>query len=428
MINNHSRQLYQSLSTNHQPLPILSGAVLAKVIPYETLFQLVDRLRLSMWGFAVVGSLLVVWRYRWSGVLASVLTYSLGYYFFAWHVLAESLVIPAVIWIMLELLQKFFGSKLSPSSYSKSVNLLSHFLTGFYFFWLTFNLLPIWPFVFLASCSLWWLATKIERWLMLLGGVLPTLILFLSISPAGWWQQTAVNNVLYFIPFEAPHDLLHYLRILLYPWIHLVDLGQPVARLYLMCAVLIAFFIYQLKKNGQLSRSSIKWLVLLGAMLLSLNLRTSIISASFYQGFHVFPYFAGVASVASFLLTKWWNETAQIISAKSQKKIPNLNLTSKTNSQANQMMQLLKFWPVALLIIGVLSSSSWIIEIKDKVADHHVQYHEFASLGAALRTLVRGSLMTGPDGAGYLNMVSGLPLAGDQNFHLEWAYGKVPVS
>jgi hypothetical protein len=390
MITEFSRQLYGNLSTNHQPLPVLVGGLLAKVIPYSTFFQFIDRLRMSMWLFALITSFAVVVRYRWKGLWAVLFTYSIGHYFFAWHVLADALVIPAVLWIVLGLIDKKQHS-------------FDHIIFGVSAFWITFNLLPLWPFVLFTWVYYVWLHR--QSWKRVMSGFLvPTFFLFLMINPIRWWQETVMNNVLYFIPYEGKSDVWHYFRLLTYPFLHLKYLGSPVARLYVFGIALMGAWLIHLKNTSTLKKKDLFNILMLAIGVFLLNPRVSEVNASLYSGFHVFPYVAGMAVFMS---------------------VAFVSLFSHFSS--SKKMQSLIYLLCTVVVIFIVSNLGWVREKRDKMSDYYIQYDTFQAYGTALKTIASpgDTLLTGPDGAGYMNMMAGLPLAGKQNFHLEWAY-RVP--
>ncbi len=95
------KKLYSDLSTNHQPLPVLAGLALTKMMNFNTLYQLIERMRLAMFLFYCLAMWGLIIRFRWQGFWVSLLTFSASYYFFGWHVLAESLVWPFVAYVVL---------------------------------------------------------------------------------------------------------------------------------------------------------------------------------------------------------------------------------------------------------------------------------------------------------------------------------------
>ncbi len=391
MITDFSRDLYHNLSTNHQPLPVLVGALLAKVIPYATFFEFVDRLRLSMWAFALITSAVIVTRYSWRGLLSVLITYSLGHYFFAWHVLAESLVIPAVIWMSWSILDKD-QLKLDPVIF------------GLATFWITFSLLPLWPFVLLANIYYFQQSTQNHRKLQLLSPAVAFVGLFSYINFFEWLQEAVINNLVYFIPIEANNDVWHYLWLLLFPLIHITTPSHVISRFYISAIVIgIAYWVQLQSSSVKRWRATFQPLAMIGLVYL-LNTRVSQPNSIFFQGFHAFPYVAGVS-----VLTSW----------------ATIFLYQKLSHK--QSNNLLRNGIVITSCLILLTNLSWVWEKRNRLSDYNIQYDTFQAYGAALKTISHpgDSLLTGPDGSGYLNMMANVPLAGRQNFHLEWAY-RVP--
>ncbi|HEX7017677.1 MAG TPA: hypothetical protein VF209_02100 [Patescibacteria group bacterium] len=398
MISAFDRQLYSTLSTNHQPLPVLVGALLAETIPHDTLFQFIDRLRISMWFLAFFASLFLTWRFKWRGVVATILTYSLGHYFLAWHVLAESLAVPAVLWLLLFLADNWWPLDAPPSQVRQSLDAV---LTGLAIWWLGFTLLPLWPFAALSLVLSWQLFTTQERRLLLGSIFLPSLFLTWWFNPFYWWQETIVNNVLYFIPYETGHDPWHYLRLVAYPFFHIFSLNSPIARFYLAMVVLLLTLLVVKRPIIKWSRKNIFKVIGLFILVLCLNPRISQPNVTFYQGFHLFTYVAGVSVVISL-------GTEAIFSHFS-------------SSRKNKMIA---YSLGGLMVLLLINNLSWLSRPPDKLSEYYINYDTFQAYGNALKTISQpgNTLMTGPDGAGYMNMMAQLPLAGRQNFHLSWAY------
>ncbi len=252
MMTEYGRHLYIDLSTNHQPLPILVGS-LSKYISYNTLFVFIDNLRVLMWFFALVTSLIIVFRFQWRGLLSVMLTYSLSHYFFGWHVLAESLVIPSVIWILL-------------SIFDKKELLLDKFIFGVSSFWITFSLLPLWPFVLISNLYYFWSKKNTIKF-VLIGFLVPTLILFMFINPFNWWQETIVNNVMFYLPYEATQDIRHYFRLLFYPFLYLFQFENQIARFNLTFVSLIFVFFILFKRRIIENKKSILKLVIFALLI-----------------------------------------------------------------------------------------------------------------------------------------------------------------
>lgn len=371
------RVLYQDLSTNHQPLPIFAGQFLTTHIPYDSFFQFVYRLRVSLWLYAFLSVLILVYRFGLRGLSVSLLTYSAAHYFFGWHLLAESLVIPPVLWMLLALREKH-----------------QTFIDAAYFglalFIIAFSLLPLWPF--LAVSCLFYIYTfgwKTSQF-MLLSFLSGCVILFTQIHPYGWYVETIQNNLYYFIPYEATKDSLHYVRLLLYPIFN--------THLWYSVPFLLGLILVFVKRREK--RSTILIYLLLSFLL---NPRTSEVNAQFYGGFHLFPYIAGIGFLSFY--------AAQELHA--------LATTHKVRYGALSM--------AVYMCVVVCLNLAWVFEKRSRMQDYFIAYDTFQAYGSALKTLALpgDTLLTGPNGAGYMNFVADVPLAGLQHFHLEWAY-RVP--
>lgn len=392
MIQKYQLHLYSDISTNHQPLPILFGAVLSDSIPHNSFFQFIDRLRVSMWFFAFISSIAITVRFRWRGLLATTLCYSLGHYFFAWHVLAESIAAPAVLWILLSCFETLF-IKINHSK-------IDSLLFGLSSFVILFCLLPLWPFVATAN-MLYLLGKSTQLKAILIASLLfPSLLLGMFIEPTLWFQETIINNLLYFIPYETHTDTWHYLKLVFYPLQHVIAPHTVIAKFYSGVVMLLIIIGYTHSLNRQkLALSSWKKLLLFFTLLVLLNLRISESNATFFNGFHLLPYVAGISTLLSVAVLS--------LPKKLIRKHPSIIFGLGTG--------------ILLLFVNNLL---WILEIRDKQTDYYVQYDTFQAYGTALKTIsIPGdTLMTGPDGSGYININANLPISGKQNFHLEWAY------
>jgi hypothetical protein len=387
MMEEYGSALYKDLSTNHQPLPILTGAVFSKVINSQTLFQLIERLRIGMFLFNFLLSIFIVFRFRWKGLLSVLFLQSLAYLYFGWYVLAESLVTPFVSLIVLYLLEKLFEKKKSSIS---DLGVMS-----FSLFWVAFNLLPLWPFVGLVSLVyLFNLSFKDRKIFIGLIGFF-TLLLFTQIPFFNWVEETFYHLVKYYLPYNQELGSFGVLQIILLPLTSVFYLQNEVARFLFFGLLLIIF----------LSRDTIKkrkdWLQLglVIFLVIFLNNRVTDVKKVFFEGFHLYPFIGGFSALVSFV----------VIKGLSYKRI---------------WRSLLVGLVVSFLILG---NMGWFWESKDKVSEHNIQYGEQQAFASALEVLKDSEdrLLTGADGYGYINMVSGLPLADRQNFHLDWSY-RVP--
>jgi len=386
MMQRFDKNLYVDLSSNHQPLPILTGAVLSKFIQFNSLFQLIERIRLSMFAFTLLGSLLLTLRFKWRGLLSSILVQSVAYYYFGWHVLAESLAVPAIQFMLLALWSFHHRKKLS-----QQVLILDSILFGISSWWLVFSLLPLWPFVLIANASYGFLLYKknqLNAFLISLGTSAILLVgLFSFISPLAWWDETMANLFKYFLPYEAAFTAVDYLKIGFYPFFNMVVVDHFIGRWFLFLVLTLTFYL--------LFKRQI-WLVIISLlMLLLLNLRVIDSTQVFYTGFHLLPLMAGV-SVA----------------------------TAVFSIELMKIKAVSKAGILVLLTLLLINNVSWWGEKKDKQNEFSIQYGTFQSLAHAINSIKKDSdrIFNAPNGHGYLNMMADLPIAGRQLFHLPWAY------
>lgn len=389
-------KLYTEVTSNHQPLPILAGAGLMEVIPYNTLFQLIERLRLSMLLFQLVTAVVIVARFRWRGLLAVMLYSSLSFYFFGWYVLAESLAAPAIVWVVLALLETK-RSKATATHTSTSLDKTT-IVTQVALWWLFFNLLPLWPLVGLSQLWLWFHSTWLQRKLALAINLVLSVLLFLLVNPFDWFREAIMNNVQFFLPYEKTltADILP--RLIFLPFLSFLSPESATARFMAGCTfLLVALAIYWRKKLKQ--PYVILRIVFLVGLLLSLNTRVSDPEAIFYSGFHLFPYLAALSAVVAFGATEFF---------KLSKKLPTV----------------LRLLPAAFVILIVATSNPWLFSPSNKMSEYFIQYSTYEAYGKAIATVAPESatLLSGPDGAGYMNIMGNIPIAGRQLFHLQWAY------
>lgn len=370
MVFNFGRRLYSDLITNHQPLPVLFGGALVKILPYNSLYLLVERLRLVMFGGQLLWGVFLIARFRWRGLLTFGALLSLSYWYFGWHVLAESLAAPAVSALMLYVLSWSEGQ----------VRRFDSPLIGLLLFLSAFTLLPLWPFVALTGLWFLWRMNRSQRLQLLAFGLLPTLLLFLVVSPIDWFRATVIFNWQYYLPHEGQNSLWIFL---VYPFLNLFELSSPIGRWFWLTLPLIGLALWKRKK---------KWLFPL-ALLWILNTRVSQPNATFYLGFHLFPYLAGWSALAAAAGVQLWSHARRRLS----------------------------FVILAILFLAMaVNNFSWVAERKDKMNEYAIAYDTWQAMANAINTIKKSgdTLLTGGDGTGYLNILAGLPMADNQNFHI----------
>lgn len=388
MISDYGKVLYKDLSTNHQPLPILVGAIFSKVIRFTTLFQLVERLRIGMLFFNFLVSLYLVFRFKWKGLLSVLFLQSVSYLFFGWYVLAESLVAPFVSIVVLNLLELFFDKK-------DKQKVVDGLVMAFSTFWLAFNLLPLWPFIAISSLVYLYKSSLKIRKIFLSSFLIFSLLMFTQFPILSWLEETFYHLIKYYLPYNNELGLGGFLQLFLLPLTGLLHFQSVVPRFLFVSTVLIFIFGFKLFKEKKKRVA----FVLLFLLVLFLNTRVTDVRKVFYTGFHLYPFIAGFSAFLSFFVVSFLQK-------------------------AGKKQFILTIFIILFLLIG---NMSWAGEKKDKVSEHNIQYGEQQAFINALSILKikEDRLLTGADGYGYINMVSQLPLAGRQNFYLDWAY-RVP--
>ncbi len=397
MMNNFDKSLYIDLSTNHQPIPVLLGALLMKIISFGTLFELIERIRISMFVFHFLAGAFLVWRFKEKGLFATLLTHSVGYYFFAWHVLAESIAIPAVIYLVLLVLERV----LTKTTVSDQQRLVDTVLAALALVWCGFTLLPLAPFCVLAAGALFLTATKKERIYAASTALIAVAAMFSFISPSDWYRETIYNNTHFWIAYEEPLSAAQWFAVALFPFLSFL---KPFNRNSLMLSVpiliLLGGWLYRYFKNhSSLKKINFTYVwkaAFVYLLLISLNSRIYEYPVAFWTGFHLYPFIAGFFSIFGVVFFE----------------------TFKAKKALHSAALVLVILPLIVL------NTPWILEDKDKLNEYHVQYgtrDSYAQLIAVFKT-EGDTFFSGSDGYGYMNITSGLPIAGRQLFHLQWAY------
>lgn len=381
MMLNFGKRLYLDISTNHQPLPIIFAAIFFRLVQFNTLFLLVERIRQVMFLVSFLGAAWLVCRFSWRGLLASLLVEAIKFYLFGYHLLAESLIMyPAMYMVgvvgelvMIKAQKKWFDD----------------FLMGMAGFWLVFNWLPAIPFVVISSLVYLWRTSKTGRVIYVIAGLVPTLLLFFFINPFYWYEETVQNLIKYYLPHEQSFlSLWDYWQFLLYPVRGFLYLPQPLP-LYLagISLMFLLAFIHKTSKEK---------FILLGLylMVVSLNLRIVRVNVAFYEAFHLLPLVAG------------------------------LTMLALVGSNRPRIVR-------GVLILGLLVFTvlPWWRAKADKFNEHFIQYSDFESAASAIAVMKdkNSTLMTGPM-HGYVNIRSGVPLADRQNAHLDWSFRSKKLS
>jgi len=386
-------RLYQDLITIHQPLPVLVGGLFSLLVPHATLYAFISRLRLLMALFWAGAGAVLVWRFRARGLVASVITCLHAFAYFGFFVLAESLVWPAVAYLILAIAEQWWP----PADMARVQRPRDSIIWGALCGWLIFNLLPLAPFIIVATIIYAW--PRRQAWrrevLLVFGGFLLVAVpIFLLVSPVSWFRQTIVNFTQYWsadIQSSAPAALTHLGLWFTYPLVSgFISYRSPSL---LIWAVLI---IYPLIISYTHSRQQGRRVTLLYVLVVLLNNRVNTPAATLYEGFHLLPYLAGMAAFSAAVWCELWPRATRRIRA-----------------------DVIVLSLVASGIVG-----AWLIQGDDRQDKYEILFLPEQSLINVINILKKPGdrLLTGEEGYGYINLLTGIPFADRQNFHLYWSW------
>lgn len=395
------KSLYRDLSTNHQPLPIITAYAFWKVIKFSNLFMLIERVRQFMLFLSFLGAFLLSVRFGARGVIASIFIEIIKFYFFGYHLLAESLVVYPLMYL---------GGVLGENAFLNVKNRkwlkLDGYIFGFCIFWIAFNLMPVWPFLFFSVTIFLYLRRKILKqtstFSILLSFFVPAFILFIAVNPLRWLQEAVINNLKYFLPYDTSLTIQSYLSFLIYPFLSLQNLNQVIALYYFLLLILslISAAIILLKSQRKIRTGTI--FLLFYFLLILLNLRITTLNIGFYTAFHVLPQTAFFTMLAIQIIYTAY----KILIIPSERKI---------------------FSGIVALtgIILIVNSSAWWREstLFDKWNEHFIQYGDDESIGMAISAIKadNDTLLAGEQN-GFINITADVPLATRQTAYLSWAY------
>lgn len=392
------KSLYVDTAMNHQPIPYLIGAVITKVTPFNTLFQLVKRVRVMMWLFVLALSFILTIRFKWVGLLTSLALGFTSFWYFGFYVLAESLAAPVIALHLGLLLLKLLPIKtkqLQPSS--KKQEMCDATIFGLASVWLSFTLSPLWVYILISGITYYVLSSKTAKTFVAGSALIGLGIIFAIVSPVGWYEQTIYNVTHYVIADYAADQFIHFLMMFFYPFRSFFYLGSSVGQFLFAQLLVVVIGLLVLIKNKKLELVTMgKWLLVLVTVLL-INNRVYQLPAQFYQGFHLYPFIAGWSMLVMYFAI--W-----------------------TVAKVNQLWLKLTFG--FIILVSLVIATPWIFEKQDKLNEHFINYGGFQSQASLIQALKSPgeTLLTGPNGDGYINLVADIPFAGNELFHLAWAW------
>ena len=342
---NRGYKLYKDLSLNHQPLVYLGSSWLQKITKPNSVFLLIKSHRLAMFGYAAIWSILLTWRFGLIGLLFVSIFEWLKFYLFGNLWLMESMAVyPAVY-----LLAVFLQSQLKSVWPEKKEAVF----LGFCSFLIFFNLVPLWPWL-----GLIWLILLIKNrkqflW-QVLGGLIPTIILFILISPIDWFRETVFYNVVYAMPqLSTVKTSSDWLKIVFFPFLSFATKNSFQAQViqWLTTGWLITLIILVVKKQKKAW-----WLLGTYLLMILANLRVLSPGSVFYEGFHLLPWL-GLLLISFLIHLK-------------QVKKPII-------------LVIFSIWGLSLLI----NHNMPYFWQTDSMSEYHINYSRFDDLNFAVKTL-----------------------------------------
>lgn len=368
----HNHPLYSQLSTNHQPIPIYLGGILAHSIQFQVLFDFISGLRLAMWMWWVVWGMAIVVRFGVKGLIAWACAVVAAPLLLGFYVLAESLVAPAIVYLVLLL-----SSRGKVGNTSSRLDLLVSLLLLLFIF-----LSHASSWLFVVGCGA--ILSYTYRTRLIVPAIIVGVIGFAIVGyPIAWFEETVRNVALYFVPFMHGDDsLLLWIFKLLYPFVSFFHLHQPLGLMVTVLALPVMFGLFHAPFRGYR---------LVVAVVLLLNTRLDSFEHAYYGGFHLYPLLAGLSGLVV------WN-------------IPS-NFSSKLALGMGMCIVIAAPWV-------------WFSPNRSNTFnDYMVSYGDAEAYGKAIHILkAPGDELFAGEFGGYMTLVAKLPLYADQHALLPWSW------
>lgn len=287
------KKIYKDFFMQHQPIPTIISAVIQKIDPVNSIFLVVKRHREFVFIFSLLSFVLLTFRFGMVGFITAIL-YELSKFTLLGNLfLAESLVVPAVLYCI--------GSITSALTGHKHFSLFDLIIISFSLVYITFSLLPIFPFVIVSLIVLFTMLNgKLRlRFLSILGFIIFVIIILLSrfISFEPYLEDTISINMFEFAPYEIKdHFIIAFFKIILFPFI---VLSYPHKDFYLLLQIISVIFVFSL--IVLLIKRKFKISLITYFLFISLMLRPWSYD-TLYSGFHFIPAFAAIIWLSLFVM------------------------------------------------------------------------------------------------------------------------------
>ena len=282
---NKGYKLYSGLSTNHQPLVYILSSFAQKISQPNSLFMLIKRGKEAVFFFSFVSSLLLILSIGPIFLIFIFFFEMTKFFLFGNLLLAESLVIYPLIFIIHQSFKVIFY-KFKPEKWSQAVFGLANFF-------IIFNVLPVIPSLLILDIIYLMKIKKIKHFS--LGLILPIVILFLLIPVSDYLRETVVYNLKYAIPLISPiKEKKEILQLIIFPFKFFFKFKDSILHQlirFISLFIMINFLVFLTTKK---TKKIMSWLFFL-LIILMLNTRNiNVKEVYYYNGFHLLPWYAGL--------------------------------------------------------------------------------------------------------------------------------------
>lgn len=295
LMNEQGYKLYDSISTNHQPIPYLLSMVVQKVSQPVDVYSLISWHRMVIIAWSLGFSVLLVFRFGRKVIPFIIIFESIKYFTLGNVFVGESLVAyPLVYWFI-----SFFELMVDDVFFNED------FLLGVLSSLIVFLMLPMGLPLFVLTLLRYYFSKGKGLFKYLLGSLIPMIVVFLFVSPVDYFRETVVNNFSYAIPvisevnsvsdffqlFTLPISTYFTERSMLNNWIS-----------YFSFFWWFSILMMSVKRKSKLVLS---WLILFVLWGMT-NTRNLMPDVMYYEAFHLTPWLAVGIMMAILLFRKTW--------------------------------------------------------------------------------------------------------------------------
>lgn len=282
---NQGYKLYRDISTNHQPLVYILSSLTQQVSQPSTLFLLVKQGRESVFLFSFFCSLFLIFELG-PVFLFFLLFFELTKFFiFGNLLLAESLVIYPLIFIISECFKALF--------YTYKPKKINQIIFGLANFLIIFNLLPLIPSLLFLDLIYVFKTKKLKYFT--LGFILPTLIIFLFIPITDYLKETIIYNLKYAIPLISPiKNKQELLQLVIFPFQFFFKEKNSILHQLIQFFSLLTIVNFIVFLSSKKIKKFFCWLFFLFIILLLNTRNINVKEVYYYSGFHLLPWYGGL--------------------------------------------------------------------------------------------------------------------------------------